>query len=117
MLRDLMKKIYRQEKIPSYWRESLIVPIYEEKGDIQDCRHYQGIKLMSHTRNTWKRVMNRMIRDKASTEEEQFGFMPGRGTIDVVFGLGEAEAEHRIHKPGKSLRQRATPGSLEVHEK
>ena len=49
LLWDLAKKIYAQEKIPSEWRDSFLVPIYKEKGDIQDCANYRGIKLMSHT--------------------------------------------------------------------
>ena len=34
MLWDLMKGIYEQEKIPTEWRDSVIIPIYKEKGDI-----------------------------------------------------------------------------------
>ena len=36
MLWDLMKGI-QQEKIPTEWRDSVIIPIYKEEGDIQDC--------------------------------------------------------------------------------
>ena len=36
MLWDLMKGIYEQEKISTEWRDSVIIPIYKEKGDIQD---------------------------------------------------------------------------------
>ena len=52
MLWDLMKGIYEQEKIPTEWRDSVIIPIYKEKGDIRDCGYYRGIKLMSHTMKT-----------------------------------------------------------------
>lgn len=46
---DLMQKMYSREKILRSWRYSVIVPIYKENFDIQDCFNYQGIKLMSHT--------------------------------------------------------------------
>ena len=49
MMWDLMKGIYEQEKIPTECRYSVIIHIYKEKGDIQDCGNYRGIKLMSHT--------------------------------------------------------------------
>ena len=39
--------------MPEDWRNSVITPIYKEKGDIQDCGNYQGIKLMSHTMKIW----------------------------------------------------------------
>lgn len=48
LLWDLMNKIYQQETMLEQWRESLIVPIYKEKGDIHDCSNYTEIKLMSH---------------------------------------------------------------------
>ena len=47
MLRDLMKKIDQEEKMPEEWKDSVIVPIYIDKGDIQVCGNYSGIKLLS----------------------------------------------------------------------
>ena len=35
MLWDLMQRIYEQEKIPTEWRDSVIIPNYKEKGDEQ----------------------------------------------------------------------------------
>ena len=62
MLWDLMKGIYEQEKIPTEWRDSVIIPIYKEKGDIQDCGNYRGIKLMSHTMKIWERIIDRRLK-------------------------------------------------------
>ena len=57
VLWDLMKKIYEQEKIPSQWRKSSTVPIYKQKGDIQECGNYRGIKLISHTMKLWETII------------------------------------------------------------
>ena len=46
MLLDLLQKIFEQEKMPEEWRDSVIVPIFKEKGDIQDCGNYRGIKMI-----------------------------------------------------------------------
>ena len=54
MLWDMMQRIYEQEKIPTEWRESVIIPIYKEKGDIQDCGNYREIKL---TMKIWERPL------------------------------------------------------------
>ena len=58
MLLDLLQKIFEQEKMPEEWRDSVIVPIFKEKRDIQDCGNYRGIKMISHTMNIWQRIID-----------------------------------------------------------
>ena len=69
------------------WRESTIVPIYKDKGDIQDCNNYRGIKLMSHTLKLYERIIDKRLRQETSISDCQFGFMPGRSTMDAVFAI------------------------------
>ena len=42
----------------------MIIPIYKENGDIQDCGNYRGIKLMSHTIKIW--IMDRRLREETT---------------------------------------------------
>ena len=67
------------------WRRSVVVPIYKNMGDIQNCTDYCGIKLMSHAMKLWERVMEQRLRQKTKISENQFGFMPGRPTMEVFF--------------------------------
>ena len=53
MLLDLLQKIFEKEKISEEWRDNVIVPIFKEKGDIQDCGNYIGMKMISHTLKIW----------------------------------------------------------------
>jgi len=92
MLWDLMTKIYEEEKIPSEWRDSAIIPIYKEKGNIQDCSNYRGIKLMSHTMKIWERINESSIRKETVIGDEQFGFLPGKG--NAVFALRQLMERH-----------------------
>ena len=94
MLWDLMKGIYEQETIPTEWRDSVIIPIYKEKGDIQDCGNYRGIKLMSHTMKIWERIIDRRLREETTIGDEQFCFMPGRGTTDAIFAVQQLMEKH-----------------------
>ena len=104
MLLDLLQKIFEQEKMPEEWRDSVIVPIFKEKGDIQDCGNYRGIKMISHTMTIWERVIDRRLREETTIGEEQFGFMPGRGTTDAIFAAIAGDRE----TPGNA--ERTAPG-------
>ncbi len=87
MILDLLQKIFEQEKVPEEWRDSVIVPIFKEKGDIQDCGNYRGIKMIYHTMKIWERIIDRRLREETSIGEEQFGFMPDTGTSDAIFAV------------------------------
>ena len=47
------------EKMPDEWRKSVLIPIFKNKGDMQSCNNYRGIKLISHTMKLWERVVYR----------------------------------------------------------
>lgn len=87
ILWDLFSKIFHQVKIPDSWRNSIMVPVYKGKGDIQDCSNYRGIKLISHTMKIYERTIEQRIRNESEISEEQFGFIPGKGTVDLIFAL------------------------------
>ena len=85
MLLDLLQKIFEQEKMPEEWRDRVIVPIFKEKGDIQDCGIYKPIKIIYHTMTILERIIDRRLREETRIGEEKFGFMPGRGRTDAIF--------------------------------
>ena len=66
----------------------MIVPIYKEKCDMQDCVDCRGIKLI-HTLKIWERIIEGRLRDK------QFGFMSGGGTADAIFAVRQRMEKHR----------------------
>ena len=55
-LTELFNIIFRTEMRPNKWRTSTIIPLYKNKGDIQDCNNYRSIKLLSHTMELWKQI-------------------------------------------------------------
>ena len=91
----LMKKIMDSEKIPEIWRESLLIPIFKEKGDIQCCENYRGIKLMSHTLKVFERIMDGRLRQQVFIGRQQLGFMKGFGTMDGIFSLRQIMEKYR----------------------
>ena len=53
-LTELFNVIFRTVKMPKEWRSSTIIPLYKNKGDIQGCNNFRGIKLLSHTMKLWE---------------------------------------------------------------
>src|SRR4051812_8114764 len=61
-LTKLFNLIFWSNKMPEEWRRSILVPIFKNKGDVQSCTNYRGIKLMSHTMKLWERVIEHRVR-------------------------------------------------------
>ena len=57
----LFNCIMNTEQMPSAWRQSILIPIFKGKGDIQKCKNYRGIKLLSLTFKILERVVDRRI--------------------------------------------------------
>ena len=53
---------------------------------------------MSHTMKVWEKVIDRRLREETTMGEEQFGFMPGKGTADAIFAARQMIEKHRERK-------------------
>ncbi|KAK3543987.1 hypothetical protein QTP70_032746, partial [Hemibagrus guttatus] len=84
-LTSLFNRVLESEKMPEEWKRSVLVPIFKNKGDVQSCSNYRGIKLMSHTMKLWKRVVEARLRKVVEVCEQQYGFMPRKSTTDAIF--------------------------------
>ncbi|KAK3569279.1 hypothetical protein QTP86_026572, partial [Hemibagrus guttatus] len=86
-LANLLNRVLESERMPEEWRRSVLVPIFKNKGDVQSCSNYRGIKLMSHTMKLWERVVEARLRKVVKICEQQYGFMPRKSTTDAIFAL------------------------------
>ncbi|MFY0383419.1 RNA-directed DNA polymerase, partial [Bacillus sp. YIM B13582] len=86
-LTRLFNRILEGERMPEEWRRSVLVPIFKNKGDVQTCSNYRGIKLISHTMKLWERVVEARLREEVTICEQQYGFMPRKSTTDALFAL------------------------------
>ncbi len=69
--------------------------IFKEKGDVQECGNYRGIKLLSHTMKIWERIVDERVRGEVELSEEQFEFIPGRGITNAIFILRQMAEKYR----------------------
>ncbi|KAK3509207.1 hypothetical protein QTP70_025560 [Hemibagrus guttatus] len=86
-LTSLFNRVLESERMPEEWRRSVLVPIFKNKGDVQSCSNYRGIKLMSRTMKLWERVVEARLRKVVEICEQQYGFMPRKSTTDAIFAL------------------------------
>ena len=70
--------------MPDEWRQSVLVRIFKQKGDIQECKNYRGIKLVSHTVKLLEWVNDGRLTEEVEGSKEQSEFMPGRSTTDAM---------------------------------
>lgn len=49
LLKRLFNNIFKAVKLPKSWGWSMMIPLYNNKGDILCCNNYRSIKLLSNT--------------------------------------------------------------------
>jgi hypothetical protein len=93
-LTSLLNAIATNSGIPNAWRRSVLVPLYKNKGDVQACTNYRGIKLLAHTFKIWERVINDRIRNIVPIHPAQFGFREGNGTTDAIHAIRQLSTKY-----------------------
>ena len=86
LLLTIMQNAYRQETVPAEWQRGVISPIFK-KGDKAFCENFRGISLLSHCGKLFSSIIERRLRVHVEHRlgEWQYGFRPGRSTLDLIF--------------------------------
>ena len=74
--------------VPQEWKDAEVVPLHKSSPK-DDLDNYRGVSLLSHLGKIMERIiLSRILkfvgRMPGCIPEEQFGFMPGRGTADAI---------------------------------
>ena len=76
------------ETMPEEWRDSVLIPIFKNKDDVESCSNYRGgIKLISHTMKQWEIIVERRLRSELTFSKQQYGFMPGKSNTGALLAL------------------------------
>ena len=89
LILELLNLAWNTGTVPEEWNQSIICPIFKNKGDPQECANFRGISLMSHVGKLYERILEMRLRAQVEDllSESQCGFRPGRGTIDQIAAL------------------------------
>ena len=86
-LTNIFNDILFKNKLPEEWMLSSLVPIFKGKGDPLNPNSHRGIKLLKHAFKLYEKILDGRLREVVDVDKMQYGFMPGRGTVDAVFVL------------------------------
>ena len=95
VMMELCQCVLDGREMPDDWKTSVIVPIFKGKGDVMSCGSYRAVKLLEHAMKIVERVLERRIRTLINLNEMQFGFMPGKGTVDAIFIVKRMQEEYQ----------------------
>jgi len=100
MLHKIFNQIWKNEKTPKDWARMMVTPIHK-KGDKLNPGNYRAISLLSIPGKVFSRILLERMkkRTERATGESQFGFRPGRGTVDAIFivrQIIEKAKEHQV---------------------
>ena len=95
ILHKLCQAIWEQEKLPSDWKRSVIIPIPKKKDKL-DCSNYRGISLLCHSSKVFSSILLRRIKNRTEEilSEAQAGFRANRSTIDQIFVLRQLAEQY-----------------------
>jgi hypothetical protein len=91
-LTKLFNLIFWLNKMLDEWRCSILVLIFKNKGSYTN---YRRIKLISHTMSLWERIIEHRLMGVTNVTENQFGFIPGWSTIEVIFLIRQLMVNYR----------------------
>ena len=95
VMMELCQRVLDGRGMPDEWKTSVIVPIFKGKGDVMSCGSYRGVKLQEHAMKIVERVLERRIRTLVNLNEMQFGFTPGKGTVDAILIVRRMQEEYQ----------------------
>ena len=86
LLLTIMQNAYRQKTVPAEWQKGIISQIFK-KGDKALCENFRGISFLSHCGKLYSSIIGRRLRAHVEhiLGEWQYGFRPGRSTLDLIF--------------------------------
>ena len=75
--------------VPKDWRSAAIAPLYNGKGERNECKNYRGINLFSVVGKIYAGILIDIVRRVTGglIDDEEGGFRAGKGCVDKIFTL------------------------------
>ena len=114
-LTKLYNRTMESERMPEEWVDSVLIPIFKNKGDVQSCNNYRGITLISHTIKQCERIVER--RYIFHVREKQCRCIVCFESVDGEVQRRSEGATLCVCGPGESLLRGAKRKGVVLHAK
>jgi hypothetical protein len=96
LLQVLFCLVWTLETVPTSWSESLMCPLFKNKGSPLEPKNYRSISLENSIEKIYSLCLQEhLIRHiNPQLADEQFGFRPECGTEDAIFIVNEVLQQH-----------------------
>ena len=84
LLKKLFNYIFNHGIYPDLWTECLVIPV-PKSGDLSDPNNYSPIVLVSVLSKLFTSILTERLLSCPKMKINQFGFRPGRSTVDAIF--------------------------------
>ena len=90
--------VWREEQVPSEWRDAVLVPI-PKKGDLTLCDNWRGISLLDVVGKLFAKIVQSRLQMVVEdlVPDSQCGFRKGKGCIDMIFCARQLVEKAREH--------------------
>uniref|UniRef100_A0A3P9LEU6 Reverse transcriptase domain-containing protein n=1 Tax=Oryzias latipes TaxID=8090 RepID=A0A3P9LEU6_ORYLA len=101
-LLDMYNRVWCEGKLPTNWKEAVVIPILKPGKDPSSPENYRPIALTSHVGKVMERMINERLQyyleSKNLLSPYQNGFRKGRGTMDPVICLEADIRKAQVNK-------------------
>ena len=93
----LCSKTFVSGVVPEDWKSAVIVPLYNGKGEMTECKNYRGISLLSLVGKIYVGILVDRVRrvNGSLIDDKQRGFRAGRGCVYQIFILKQIDEKAR----------------------
>ena len=97
ILHKLFTEVWTTGRVPSEWKEGIIVSLYKGKGGKDECSSYRPISLLSVPGKVFAHILLARINPLLISHRrpQQSGFTAGRSTLDAILALRLLSEIHR----------------------
>ena len=70
----------------------------QREGGCLDCGFHRGIKMIDHVMKVLKRLVEKKVKSKGTSDSMQFGFTSAKGTTDAIFIVRQMQEKYLAKK-------------------